>query len=100
MSGYRLMSQLLDANLWSISDACPKLIECLPTLIRDEDDQETVLKVDYAEGDTIGDDPAETLRGWACRTSSVMRSFPSQWQPIGESQRTQNLAASPLRIWI
>lgn len=62
MSGYRLMSQLLDANLWGISDACPKLIECLPTLIRDEDDTETLLKVDYAEGDTIGDDPADSAR--------------------------------------
>lgn len=62
MSGYRLMSQLLDANLWAISDNCPKLLECLPTLIRDEDDQETVLKVDYAEGDTIGDDPADSAR--------------------------------------
>lgn len=62
MSGYRLMSQLLDANLWAISDSCPKLIECMPTLIRDEADQETVLKVDYAEGDTIGDDPADSAR--------------------------------------
>jgi hypothetical protein len=62
MSGYRLMSQLMDAKLWSISDNCPKLIECLPTLIRDEDDKETVLKVDFAEGDTIGDDPADSAR--------------------------------------
>lgn len=62
MSGYRLMSQLLDSDMWVISDACPKLIECLPLLIRDEDDQETVLKVDFAEGDTIGDDPADSAR--------------------------------------
>lgn len=62
MSGFRLMSQLLDADLWGISDACPKLIECLPTLIRDEDDTETLLKVNYAEGDTIGDDPADSAR--------------------------------------
>jgi hypothetical protein len=62
MSGFRLMSQLLDADMWQVSDACPKLIECLPILIRDEDDQETVLKVDYAEGDTIGDDPADSAR--------------------------------------
>ena len=51
----RLTSQLLDANMWSISDACPKLIECLPTLIRDEDNQEDVLKVDYTTNE-IGDD--------------------------------------------
>jgi len=67
MSGYRLMSQLLEAEvggqpMWQIADNCPKLIECLPTLIRDEDDLENVLKVDYAEGDTIGDDPADSAR--------------------------------------
>lgn len=62
MSGYRLMSQLLDADMWLISDACPRLIECLPTLIRDPDDPESVLKVDYAAGDTIGDDPADSAR--------------------------------------
>lgn len=62
ISGFRLMSQLLDADTWHISDACPKLIECLPTLIRDPDDPENVLKVDYAAGDTIGDDPADAAR--------------------------------------
>lgn len=62
MSGFRLMAQLMDAQLWSISDHCGKLIECVPTLIRDPDDTETLLKVDYAEGDTIGDDPADTAR--------------------------------------
>lgn len=62
MSGFRLMSQVLDAGLWQISDQCGKLIECLPTLIRDEDDPETLLKVDFAEGDTIGDDPADCAR--------------------------------------
>lgn len=62
MSGFRLMAQLLDADLWRISDACPKLIECLPILIRDEDDPEQLLKIDYAEGDTIGDDPADSAR--------------------------------------
>lgn len=61
-SSYRLMSQLLDADMWQISDACPKLIECLPELIRDEENTESVLKVDFAEGDTIGDDPADSAR--------------------------------------
>src|SRR6185312_11867066 len=72
MSGFRLMSQLLDADMWHISDACPRLIECLPALIRDPDDQEQVLKVDYAEGDTIGDDPAESARmglQFMCKTT-------------------------------
>lgn len=62
ISGWRLMSQLLDADMLAISDACPKLIECLPILIRDEENKEDVLKIDYAEGDTIGDDPADSAR--------------------------------------
>lgn len=56
ISRARLTSQLLDSDLWLISDACPKLIECLPTLIRNEDNPEDVLKVDFAENE-IGDDP-------------------------------------------
>lgn len=63
VSGARLMSQLLDADLLEISDACPKLIECLPGLIRDEDNTEDVLKVDFAgNGVQLGDDPYDGLR--------------------------------------
>lgn len=61
ISGARLMSQLLDADMWEISDDCPKLIACLPTLIRDEDKPEDVLKVDYAVNE-IGDDPYDAAR--------------------------------------
>ena len=77
MSGYRLMSQLLDADLWKIAATCPKLIECLPTLIRDEDDTETVLKVDFAEGDTVGDDPADSAR------MGLQHEFGSSIVPVG-----------------
>lgn len=52
----RLTSHLLDSDMWIMSDACPKLIACLPTLIRDEKNEEDVLKVDYSENE-IGDDP-------------------------------------------
>ena len=62
LSGARLLGMLLDADMWQISDSCAKLIECLPALIRDDDDKEQVLKVDYAEGDTIGDDPFDAVR--------------------------------------
>ena len=61
ISGWRLLAQLLDADLVTIADDCPHLIECLPSLIRDEDNQEDVLKVDY-EHNKIGDDPADALR--------------------------------------
>jgi hypothetical protein len=61
ISGWRLMSQLLDADQWTIGDKCTELIKCLPTLIRDEDNSEDVLKVDFSENE-IGDDPADSAR--------------------------------------
>lgn len=61
VSGWRLMSQLLDTDHWLISDDCPQLIKCLPTLIRDEDNEEDVLKVDFAENE-VGDDPGDSAR--------------------------------------
>lgn len=61
LGGARLMHQLLTSDYWSISSACSKLIECLPTLIRDEDDLEDVMKVDWAPGH-IGDDPYDAAR--------------------------------------
>ena len=62
ISGWRLMHQLLDADSWTISRDCPKLIECLPTLVRDmERNSEDVLKVDWSS-EHIGDDPADSAR--------------------------------------
>ena len=56
------MHQLLDADMWTISRNCPKLIECLPTLVRDmERNSEDVLKVDWST-EQIGDDPADSAR--------------------------------------
>jgi len=51
----RLMSQLLDSDMWQISEACEKLVAQIPTLVRDPDNTEDVLKVDYPEN-KIGDD--------------------------------------------
>lgn len=62
ISGWRHMYQLIDSGKWIISRDCPKLIECLPTLVRDmERNSEDVLKVDYSEN-YIGDDPADSAR--------------------------------------
>ncbi|HEY6339331.1 MAG TPA: phage terminase large subunit [Candidatus Sulfotelmatobacter sp.] len=63
ISGWRLMDQLIDGNKWTISrEGCPRLIECLPTLVRDmERNSEDVLKVDYSEN-YIGDDAADSAR--------------------------------------
>lgn len=62
VSGWRLMSQLLDADMWQIvGEDCPRLVDCLPSLIRDPDNTEDVLKVDFSENQ-IGDDSAESAR--------------------------------------
>lgn len=45
--------------IWFISDACPKLIECIPEMIRDENNPEEMAKVDYNEAQ-IGDDPIDS----------------------------------------
>lgn len=55
VGGWQLMYQLLENGSWKISDACPKLIECLPTLVHDEKKVEDVAK-------TKGDDPADSAR--------------------------------------
>lgn len=62
ISGWRHMSGLFDSGGWIISRECKRLIECLPTLVRDmERNSEDVLKVDYSEN-AIGDDPADSVR--------------------------------------
>jgi len=55
ISGWQQMYSMLESGEWVISDACPRLIECLPTLTRDEKDLEDVLKME-------GDDPADAAR--------------------------------------
>jgi phage terminase large subunit len=61
VGGWRMMYQMLENNLWLISSACTKLLECLPTLIHDPDNLEDVLKVDASEGQ-IGDDAGDSAR--------------------------------------
>lgn len=45
-----------------ISDRCPKLIECIPTLQHDPNRPEDVLKVDIDEDGNGGDDPYDDCR--------------------------------------
>lgn len=62
ISGARLMHQLIDAGQWKITRSCKKLIECLPTLVRDmEKNPEDVLKVDHSDTQ-IGDDAYDGCR--------------------------------------
>ena len=55
IGGARLCYQMLQSGLGVISSACPALVKCLPTLIRDDENIEDVLKVD-------GDDPYDSWR--------------------------------------
>jgi phage terminase large subunit len=55
VGGWQLMYQLLETDDWMITDNCHELIECLPTLVRDERKVEDVRKVE-------GDDAADAAR--------------------------------------
>lgn len=54
VGGWQWMYQLLQTDSWLITDNCSELIECLPNLVH-ENDQEDIRKVD-------GDDAADAAR--------------------------------------
>lgn len=55
IGGWMLMYQLLQSDMWMIGENCTALIDCLPTLTRDEKNVEDCLKMD-------GDDAADAAR--------------------------------------
>jgi phage terminase large subunit len=55
IGGWQFMYQLLESNSWVITENCTKLIECMPTLVRDNARSEDIRKMD-------GDDPADSAR--------------------------------------
>ena len=55
----RLMSQVIEAQTWVISDACPKLIAAIPEMMRDEKKTEEMAKMDHDESQ-VGDDPVDS----------------------------------------
>ena len=55
IGGWQFLYQLLEADAWVIAENCAKLIECLPTLVRDNSNIEDIRKMD-------GDDPADSAR--------------------------------------
>jgi hypothetical protein len=55
IGGWQLMYQLLEGDAWMITENCPRLIECLPLLIRDDRRVEDVRKME-------GDDAADAAR--------------------------------------
>src|SRR5271170_2176157 len=55
IGGWQFMYQMLESNAWVITENCTKLIECMPTLVRDVARSEDIRKMD-------GDDPADSAR--------------------------------------
>ena len=55
LGGWQFMYQLLESDAWLITENCTKLIECIPTLVRDNARHEDIRKMD-------GDDPADAAR--------------------------------------
>jgi|HubBroStandDraft_6_1064221.scaffolds.fasta_scaffold06412_11 phage terminase large subunit len=55
IGGWQFMYQMLESNAWAITENCTKLIECIPTLVRDTTRVEDIRKMD-------GDDPADSAR--------------------------------------
>jgi len=55
IGGWQFMYQMLEMNAWVITENCEKLIECIPTLVRDNARVEDIRKMD-------GDDPADAAR--------------------------------------
>lgn len=64
IGGARFLYGVLQRDQWVITRACPKLIECMPSLIHDTrpgKNAEDVLKVDAGPG-SLGDDPYDCAR--------------------------------------
>jgi hypothetical protein len=55
VGGWMFMYQLLESNAWVITENCTELIQCIPTLVRDNSRNEDIRKMD-------GDDPADSAR--------------------------------------
>ena len=68
VSRARLLAQLIESDMWQVVDrddinsgwGCPKLLECLPSLVRDPKNTEDVYKVDFQENQ-IGDDSYDSV---------------------------------------
>lgn len=69
IGGWELLYQLLDADEWLIAENCTRLIDNLPTLIRDDKNVEDIKKV-------TGDDPADSARYGLYSRLGAKRSSP------------------------
>ena len=55
IGGWQFLYQLLESDAWIIAENCTELIQCIPTLVRDNANIEDIRKMD-------GDDPADSAR--------------------------------------
>ncbi len=69
-----------------ISERCPRLIECLPTLQRDPKRPEDVLKADTDDDGLGGDDPYDSMR-YGLMHAAVDRRVSEGANPFGEGWR-------------
>jgi len=78
IGGWQWMYQLLQDNAWLISDDCPELIQVLPELVRDDDRQEDIRKME-------GDDPADSAR-YGLVSGGRLAGFGTGWMPSRAGQ--------------
>jgi phage terminase large subunit len=89
LGGWELLYQLLEADQWLIAANCEKLIENLPTLIRDDKKVEDIQKV-------TGDDPADSARyGLYSRLGAVAES-----KEIRGAKKVENVTDNTSRAMI
>jgi len=92
VGGWRLMYELLDANLWIISQGCTRLIDSIPMLIRQQMDKnpEDVEKLDAGETlDELGDDACDSSR-YGLKSHLNPRKKPQEIIDREEAQQIQD----------
>src|SRR5260370_25836308 len=70
IGGWQLMYQMMESNVWVITENCAKLIECIPQLVRDERRREDIRKVE-------GGDPADAARSGLVSGGSLAGVWPA-----------------------
>ncbi|MGB9444001.1 MAG: hypothetical protein WBR26_03290 [Candidatus Acidiferrum sp.] len=90
VGGWQLMYQMLENDEWIITENCRELIECLPTLLRDERRVEDVRKVE-------GDDSADAAR-YGLVSGVRYAGFGAHRRAPGAGEAPPEIAAGPPRF--
>jgi len=86
VGGWMLMYELLREDAWLITGDCPKLLESLPTLTRDPENVEDILKCD-------GDDVADSAR-YGIKSRLDSRASPLVGVAAEVSRRAERITAA------